>query len=88
MIDCRIRAEHHKEQSSEMMPVVVLLILVILLGFIAFSLTVCCVDYSDEFLQGLEERKIISSDTRRWGRAERLGLRALWSCFSHLLTDF
>mmetsp|Transcript_66768 Transcript_66768/g.157240 ORF Transcript_66768/g.157240 Transcript_66768/m.157240 type:complete len:286 (-) Transcript_66768:66-923(-) len=65
MMDCRIRAEHHREQHSEMMPVIVLLILVVLLGFIAFSMTVCCVDYSDDLLNFLEGSKVISSNTRR-----------------------
>eukprot|EP00931_Biecheleriopsis_adriatica_P085968 TRINITY_DN60711_c0_g1_i1.p1 TRINITY_DN60711_c0_g1~~TRINITY_DN60711_c0_g1_i1.p1 ORF type:complete len:300 (+),score=59.63 TRINITY_DN60711_c0_g1_i1:26-901(+) len=64
VMDCRIRAEQHREQSSEMMPVVVLLILVVLLGFVIFSITVCCVDYSDDLLVWLEESKIISSGTR------------------------
>eukprot|EP00913_Durusdinium_trenchii_P027411 g25709.t1 len=60
-----IRAERHKEANAEMMPVIVLLILVVLLGFIAFSITVCCVDYSDEMLNYLEESRWISSNFRR-----------------------
>lgn len=64
-MDCRIRAERHKEANAEMMPVIVLLILVVLLGFIAFSITVCCVDYSDEMLNYLEESRWISSNFRR-----------------------
>lgn len=77
MMDCRIRAERHKEQNHEMMPVVVLLILVVLLGFIAFSLTVCCVDYSDDFLNYLEESNIISSRCRRRATEMRENTRSV-----------
>eukprot|EP00439_Symbiodinium_sp_Y106_P004307 s449_g1.t1 len=65
MMDCRIREEQHREYHTEMMPVIVLLILVVLLGFVAFSLTVCCVDYSDDLLNFLEGSRIISSSQRR-----------------------
>lgn len=41
-------------------PVIVLLILVVLVGFIAFSLVVCCVDYSDDIVQFMVESRVAS----------------------------
>eukprot|EP00930_Biecheleria_cincta_P021340 TRINITY_DN15841_c0_g1_i1.p1 TRINITY_DN15841_c0_g1~~TRINITY_DN15841_c0_g1_i1.p1 ORF type:complete len:297 (+),score=52.45 TRINITY_DN15841_c0_g1_i1:261-1151(+) len=64
-LDCRIRAEQHRDQHAEMMPVIVILILVVLCGFVIFSLVVCCVDYSDDILNFLVESKVLSPDTRK-----------------------
>lgn len=62
VLDCRIRAEQKKEHHSDLMPVIVLLILITLVGFIVFSLVVCCVDYSDDIFKFLVESGLASSD--------------------------
>lgn len=60
VLDCRIRDERRKEQEAMPVPVIVLLILVVLVGFIAFSLVVCCVDYSDDIVQFMVESRVAS----------------------------
>eukprot|EP00927_Polykrikos_kofoidii_P060367 TRINITY_DN55363_c0_g1_i1.p1 TRINITY_DN55363_c0_g1~~TRINITY_DN55363_c0_g1_i1.p1 ORF type:complete len:304 (+),score=52.53 TRINITY_DN55363_c0_g1_i1:48-914(+) len=61
VLDCRIRDERRKETDTALMPVIVILILVVLLGFIVFSIVVCCVDYSDDILQFLLDSRIAST---------------------------
>jgi len=53
MLDCRLRAEQNREEHSDLTPVVVVFTLIVLVCFVAFSLTVCCVDYSDELFRFL-----------------------------------
>lgn len=60
VLDCRIREERRKEHADALMPVVVLLILIILVGFIVFSITVCCVDYSDDIVTFLMQSRLAS----------------------------
>lgn len=63
VLDCRIRAERRREVHTELMPVVIWLILITLICFMVFSATVCCVDYSDDIFQVLQESGIASSAT-------------------------
>lgn len=60
VIDCMIREEQRKAQHSEHVPVVVLLILIVLICFIVFSITIFCVDYSDDIFTFLVESHIAS----------------------------
>jgi len=61
MIDCGIREQQRKEHHMELMPVVVILILIALVCFMVFSITVCCVDYSDDIFQFMVDSGIASS---------------------------
>jgi len=61
VLDCRIREEKKKENDSTLIPVIVLMILIVLIGFIVFSIVVCCVDYSDDVIQFLVDSKLAST---------------------------
>jgi len=80
VLDCRVRAERHRESSSEMMPVIIWLILIALLCFMVFSLVVCCVDYSDDIFQLLMDSGIASSATVKKLVATREQVRNAGGC--------
>lgn len=65
VLDCRIREERRKEEESSLVPVAVLLILIILFCFIIFGIVVCCVDYSDDIVQFLQEAGILSNSAAK-----------------------
>lgn len=60
VLDCRIREERRAEEALDLMPVIVVLILILLIGFMVFSIMVCCVDYSDDILEFLVESGVAS----------------------------
>lgn len=60
VLDCKIRAERRKDEQSQMMPVIVLLILIVLVGFLMFSLMVCCVDYSEDIFAFMQDSGLSS----------------------------
>jgi len=65
VLDCRIREERRREEESSLVPVAVLLVLIILFCFIIFGLVVCCVDYSDDIVQFLQESGILSNSAAK-----------------------
>jgi len=62
VLDCKIRDEKRKEHEAALIPVIVVLILILLVCFVIFSMVVCCVDYSDDIFQFMQESGIASSD--------------------------
>jgi len=64
-LDCRIRAHRRSEVQSEYMPVIIWLIFIVLICIVVFAVVVCCVDYSDDIFQSLQDSGIASSATIR-----------------------
>lgn len=71
VLDCRIRGERKKEHEEALVPVIVILIFVILICFAVFAIVVCCVDYSDDILEALQESGLASVECVKRCRRKR-----------------
>eukprot|EP00401_Gymnodinium_catenatum_P018234 CAMPEP_0117523282 /NCGR_PEP_ID=MMETSP0784-20121206/34647_1 /TAXON_ID=39447 /ORGANISM="" /LENGTH=283 /DNA_ID=CAMNT_0005319389 /DNA_START=14 /DNA_END=865 /DNA_ORIENTATION=- len=63
VLDCRMRAEQKREHLDDLLPAVVLLFFIVLVGFIIFSVVVCCVDYSDDIFQFIVDSGLASASS-------------------------
>jgi len=71
VLDCRIRGEKRKEHEEALVPVIVVLTFVILICFAVFAIVVCCVDYSDDILEALQESGLASVECVKCCRRKR-----------------
>jgi len=62
VLRCSIRAERRRDSEQPLLPVIVPLLVLLLSGFIVFSMTVCCVDYSEDIFQALVDSGVASLD--------------------------